>query len=429
MWPDSDVLGPAGVREFQAQVYNSDDTRVTWSVQEGASGGSMSGNTHAAPNSFSSYTAPDRTGVFHVVATSVADPRVFATRPVTIVASGFRPTGNMILPRKAHTTTLLADSRVLVAGGDPCSEYSLLHGPELNPCPLQEAELFDPAIGSFVSTGNMIAQRAVHTATRLNDGSVLIIGGGSAVAEIYDPATGAFSETGSMSADRAAHTATVLTNGTVLVTGGGSGSSVLVTAEIYSPQTRTFTAAGGTGMAEPRIWHSATRLPSGQVLITGGFNVSGESITTAELYDPPTDSFTLTGSMNEPRARHTSTLLDNGTILVAAGLGVGYGRHGSADIYDPASGTFAATGLLLGERDSHFAILMPDGKVLISGGDNLFTINLHGITTEIYDPSTGIFMQSGSMVMGRLLAAAVALEDGRVLVTGGTGVPSAEIYQ
>jgi len=432
VFPASDILGPGGVREFQGQVELSADSRVTWSVREGAAGGSMSGNTHAPPNSFSTYTAPDRTGVFHVVVTSVADARASATATLTIVPSGFRPAANMTLPREAHTATLLADGRVLVTGGDPCFGYSFIHGPEDDPCPLQEAELFDPANGNFVSTGNMNAQRAVHTATLLNDGTVLIIGGiggGSAVAELYDPATGAFSQTGSMSADRAAHTATLLANGTVLVTGGGSGASVLSTAEIYDPQTRTFSAAGGTGMSAPRLWHSATRLLSGQVLITGGLNVSGESVATAELYDPVADSFTTTGGMNEARARHTSTLLNDGTVLVAGGLGHGYGRHGSADIYDPASGTFTATGILLGERNSHFAILMPDGKVLISGGDNLASINLHGITAEIYDPSTGMFTQSGSLGMVRVLSAAVALGDGRVLVTGGTGLPSAETYQ
>jgi hypothetical protein len=433
VFPERDVLGPGGVREFQGQVENSADPRVTWSVLEGAAGGSMRGNTPSPPNnSFSTYTAPDRTGVFHVVVTSVADPSKSATATLTIVESGFRPATNMTLPRQAHTATLLADGRVLVAGGDPCFGYSFLHGQEDDPCPLQEAELFDPANGSFVSTGNMHAQRAVHTATRLNDGRVLIIGGiggGGAVAELYDPATGVFSQTGSMVGDRAAHTATLLTNGTVLVTGGGSGASVLATAEIYDPQTHTFSAAGGTGMSEPRIWHSATLLASGQVLITGGFNVSGESIATAEIYDPATDSFMATATMNESRARHTSTLLGNGTVLVAGGLGGGYGRHGSADIYDPASGTFTATGLLRGERDSHFAILMPNGRVLISGGDHLPAFNLHGITAEMYGPSTGMFRQTGSMSVVRVLSAAVALGDGRVLVTGGTDSPSAEIYQ
>jgi hypothetical protein len=398
-------------------------------VLEGAAGGSMSGNTQLPPASFSTYTAPNTTGTFHVVATSVADPRASAVAAMTIVPSGFRPTANMYLPRKAHTATLLDDGRVLIAGGDPCSEYSLIHGPDLNPCPLEEAEVFDPSSESFVSTGSMLAQRAAHTATRLNDGKVLITGGGSAVAELYDPTTGTFSATGSMSADRAAHTAILLGNGTVLVTGGGSGAAVLATAEIYDPQTGTFSLAGSTGMTVARIWHSAARLHNGQVLITGGFDVSGTSTAAAEIYDPATDNFLPTGGMSTRRARHTSTTLSNGTVLVAAGFGANLGRNAVADIFDPASGSFTQTALLLGRRDSHFAVLMPDGKVLISGGDNLALLSFYGITTEIYDPSTQAFTQTGSMFIGRLLCAAVALGDGRVLVTGGTDVPSAEIYQ
>jgi hypothetical protein len=419
------------VRGFQANVYNAEDSRATWSVLEGAAGGSMSENVHQSPyNNFSTYTAPDSTGVFHVVVTSIADPSASATATLRIRPSGFRPTGEMVLPRKAHTATLLLDGRVLVAGGDPCFEYSLLEGPAGDPCPLAEAELYDAANGSFASTGNMFAQRTAHTATRLNDGRVLIIGGGSATAELYDPMNGTFSRTGSMSANRAAHTATLLANGSVLVTGGGSGASVLATAETYDPQTGTFSPAGGQGMSAPRIWHSATLLQSGQVLITGGFDASGEPTATAELYDPATDSFLPTGVMSEGRARHTATTLENGTVLIAAGFGHGYsGRGGPADMYDPASGTFTETSRLLGERDSHFAVLMPDGTVLISGGDNLPTLNLHGVTAEIYGPSTGLFRQTGSMAMSRILSAAVALGDGRVLVTGGTGLPSAEIYQ
>jgi len=95
----------------------------------------------------------------------------------------------------------------------------------------------------------MAAARQQHTATLLNDGTVLVVGGYSAsssverAAEVFDPTTGSFSGTGSLVTPRAAHTATLLNDGTVLVTGGtdnGAGSNlqfiisgILDSAEIY----------------------------------------------------------------------------------------------------------------------------------------------------------------------------------------------------
>jgi hypothetical protein len=336
----------------------------------------------------------------------------------------------MVLPRKAHTATLLPNGQVLLTGGDPCFEFSTLHGPDGDPCPLEETELYDPASGTFVSTGNMFFKRALHTATLLPSGKVLIVGGGNANAELYEPATGAFALTGSMSVDRSTHTATLLSDGRVLITGGANSGAVLATAEIYDPQAGTFSSTGGSGMTTPRISHTATRLENGKVLISGGLDSNDEPLLTAEVYDPVTASFTSTGSMHHHRSRHTATLLGNGTVLIAAGFGFGIGQFASAEIYDPASGTFTDTdSMRTGERDNHFASVLPSGKVLISGGDDSVTFNLSGQAAELYEPATGTFSQTGGMQAGRVRAAAVTLLDGRVLVTGGGDLPSAEVYE
>src|SRR5262249_25126043 len=120
--------------------------------------------------------------------------------------------------RFLHTSTLLADGSVLIAGGD--SAFGALSAIE------SSAELYDPAMGRFAATGAMTTPRDGHTATLLPDGRVLLAGGPPAPAgtlasaELYDPSTGTFPATGSMATPRFFHTATLLADGRVLIAGG-----------------------------------------------------------------------------------------------------------------------------------------------------------------------------------------------------------------
>jgi hypothetical protein len=165
----------------------------------------------------------------------------------TSFTPSFTTTGSMSSPRLGHTATLLGDGTVLVVGGE-----ILLFDPTFGDVSvfLASAEIFNPATGTFSSTGSMASLREGHTATLLADGTVLVVGGTSGVgapalasAEIYNPATRTFSPTGSMATVRFAHTATLLANGNVLVTGGDAGAQFgapVASAEIYNPATRTF---------------------------------------------------------------------------------------------------------------------------------------------------------------------------------------------
>src|SRR5437764_4780820 len=133
-------------------------------------------------------------------------------------AQGFSPAGDLADARLAHTATLLPDGRVFVAGGGQGPD--LIDGWWVVP----GAEIFDPATGTFSSAG--VSARDIHTATLLQSGKVLLVGGETGwcncnpygnpasivtpSAELYDPATGQFSPTGSMSIERESHTATLL---------------------------------------------------------------------------------------------------------------------------------------------------------------------------------------------------------------------------
>ena len=195
-------------------------------------------------------------------------------------------------------------------------------------------------------------------------------------------------------------------------------------------------ATSPTGdMKNARGAYTATLLANGLVLVAGGdsapYTNSIAGINGAELYDPSTGTFALTGSMTSPRYAHTATLLPNGKVLVTGGLGNGGSGKpppvlASAELYDPAAGTFAATGNMLAPRTNHTATLLATGKVLIVGGIGNIGItgqipySGHGLlTAELYDPASGLFTTVGSMSRGRYAHAATLLANGKVLITGG----------
>jgi WD40 repeat protein len=266
----------------------------------------------------------------------------------------------------------LPNGKILLAGGD----YGM-----------NSAELYNPATGTFASTGSLAETRGrgQATATLLPNGKVLLTGGGTqngeiGTAELYNPATGTFAKTGSMQTCRAAHAATLLPNGEVLVTGGVditcAGGEVQTmsgqTGELYNPDTGTFSTTGK--MSIRRYNHSATLLPNGKVLIAGGESpdTGYEALVTAELYDPSTGAFTATGSMTIARTYHTATLLPNGKVLIVGGIGPS-DPLSSTEIYDPSSGTFSAAGSLVTARGRHTALLLWNGKVMVAGGNPIHT--------------------------------------------------------
>ena len=284
---------------------------------------------------------------------------------------------------------------------------------------------------SFATASSLATARYNHSATLLANGKVLVAGGRNtspstsfASAELYDPVTGAWTSVGSLSTARFHHTATLLPNGKVLVAGGENGSTTFASAELYDPATGTWTTTGNLGAA--RLAHTATLLPNGKVLVTGGLGNSGWSAS-AELYDPASGTWSNTGNMNVARGYHTATLLSNGKVLVTGGFGSTY--LASAELYDPASGTWTTTGAMSAGRDSQTATLLPNGKVLVTGGWN-GTINL--TSTELYDPTASTWSTTGGLSSGRSEHSATLLPNGKVLITGGnngsTYFSSAEIY-
>jgi WD40 repeat protein len=329
----------------------------------------------------------------------------------------------MEVARAMQTATLLNNGRVLVAGGGAAT-----------------AELYDPTTGRFTSTGSMSEARSGQTATLLADGRVLIVGGASdATAELYDPATGRFTTTGSMTAARSKFTATLLKTGRVLIAGGNTASA----AELYDPSTKGFTPTGS--LRTNRSGHAATLLPDGDVLVTGGVDSSSQPLASAELYNPATGEFSVTNSLNDARTGHFATLLKNGHVLIAGGNGgcgplpsgstCAGGSLTSAETYDPKTRIFSRTGVMLvaqGESSGlSAATLLADGRVLFTGGavDSGAVLR----TAESYDPASGRFALAGSLVTARDNHTMTLLRGGSVLIAGGedgvSALASAEIYK
>jgi len=233
-----------------------------------------------------------------------------------------------------------------------------------------------------------------------------------ASAEVYDPVGKTFSVTSNNMPNKAAgQTATLMGNGKVLIVGGGNSS-----AQLYDPATNSWSSTGGSGQ---RTYHTAILLANGKVLIAGGSDNTGNTIQTAQLYDPANGSFTSTGNMLVSRDWHSATLLPDGRVLIAGGRtgsGKGYTYAASAEIYTPATGAFTATGSMGTARFGQAAVLF-NGKVLVSGGVNTSTTAALS-TAESYDPFAGTWAATGSMITARKDFTATTNASG-VLAIGG----------
>ncbi len=163
-----------------------------------------------------------------------------------------------------------------------------------------------------------------------------------------------------------------------------------------------------------------------------GFLVSLSFFLLSPLTTFASGSWITVGSMAGTRGNASATVLPNGKVLVAGGI------HSDPDsrdltlyseVYDPSTQTWSQSGNLNVPRyfGENALVVLANGKALLPGGSDLN--NNPYATTELYDPSTGTWSYTGSMNQSRRVNITVLLNDGRVLVAGGVGGEgTSEIY-
>ena len=338
----------------------------------------------------------------------------------TLQFSSSAPTApSMNEPRAYHTATLLNNGTVLVTGGYNGTEVS------------NTAEIFDPQSGTWRYTLHpMNVARDYHTAVKLSDGRVLLVGGPSVSSEVFDPVTEQFTSFSGMNHYHISDPGLLLNDGRVLIVGGSQPSYNAGVSEIYSPITNAWIVAPNipVGIANP----AAVKLADGTVLAAGGNDgLSASAFSFVASYNPSADTVRGMAPMQVERKELTATLLLDGRVLLVGGTDANF-TLSSTEVYDASvlpNGASTLASSLNQNRREHTATLLPNGDVVVVGG---FQAAPGGPSTvlasiETRDHITGSWTVSGTVSQPITGHTATLLADGRVLLVGGANGTSSAL--
>jgi hypothetical protein len=229
-----------------------------------------------------------------------------------------------------------------------------------------------------------------------------------------------FSQVGNLTTLREYPGAARLPDGRVLVAGGydsNTGDS-LNTAEIFDPKTSTFSASGVGTMADIRYAPAVAALPDGRVLVAGGWDSNTTSdLATAEVFNPSSGTFSPVGSMTIPREEAGAAILPDGRVMVIAGVSDG-DTLDTTEIFDPKTNSFTPGPTFPYLTYGPAAAVISGGQILVAGGYN-------GDTSEyldnavVFNPASNSFSTVSSLPSHIWGAAGASMPQGRALVAGG----------
>jgi hypothetical protein len=354
------------------------------------------------------------------------------------------PAADLDHQRQRHSATLLDSGKLLVAGG----AYDFWGEVATATC-----ELYDPSTDSWSYAGAMTTPRSSHTSTRLPDGRVMVIGGyaGNGLAdsscEIYDPTTDTWSAVAPMNVRRYRHQAILLNADSILVIGGRQGTidgyesmaiwGPLSSCEIYSISNDTWTMAGS--MNELRTETGVSLLPDGRVLAAGGIhdllimsNCAQQATASCEIYDPVTDTWSLTDSLVYARNFVRLQTLDDNSVLTVGGE-LDKDALSDCHLFSVDSSNWISTGTLNDPRIVSEVLKLPTGDVMTVGGW-AYLWSSQTSTAEIYNVASESWNSLPSMDYNRGWHTATMLNNGDVIVVGGTSddrvaLKSCEIFR
>lgn len=354
---------------------------------------------------------------------------------------------HLVSPRFSHDATLLDDGRVLVSGG----WTGVANNNEIFPYPVVFSQIYDPGTDTWTFTDRIGSENLEELsgfliyspATRLPDGRIVSVALSeeaqsgnpddvtSAIA-VFDPDVVEWTHLSDIPSNRMFVDIFALNDGSIMVVGGLDLSAMSSSATTIEPEDLVEyynTDTGEWQILEPMnvaaMEHSLVTLNDGRIMAVGGFNDSSSMHGTdrAEIFDPDTNEWTLTGSTNVSRMFPVAITLSDGRILVT-GSTISHSPVAddspTSEVFDSETGEWTITGAMSVRRYGHTLTLLPDGRVLAAGGeDPMGDDYILYSSTEIFDPETNTWSPGPELSQPRSSHSATLMPDGSILLAGG----------